>query len=40
MNKLYASDVNVVGHLDALKAEGGRRVLSSTDKDSEREITR
>jgi len=35
MNKLYASDVNVVGHLDALKTNGGERVLSSTDKDSE-----
>jgi hypothetical protein len=34
MNKLYASDVNVVGHLDALKANCGGRVLSSTDKDS------
>ena len=33
MNKLYASDVNVVGHLDALKANCGGRVLSSTDKD-------
>jgi hypothetical protein len=33
MNKLYASDVDVVGHLDALKADGGRE-LSSTDKDS------
>ena len=33
MNKLYASDVNVVGHLDALKADAGERVLSSTDKD-------
>jgi hypothetical protein len=35
MNKLYASDVNVVGHLDALKTNGGGRELSSTDKDSE-----
>jgi hypothetical protein len=34
MNKLYASDVNVVGHLDALKADGGGHGLSSTDKDS------
>jgi hypothetical protein len=32
MNKLYASDVNV-GYLDAVKANGGGRVLSSTDKD-------
>ena len=32
MNKLYASDVNVV-HFDALKADGGGRVLSLTDKD-------
>jgi hypothetical protein len=34
MNKLYASDVNVVGHLDALKADGGGHGLLSTDKDS------
>ena len=27
MNKLYASDVNVVGHLDALKADGGGCVI-------------
>ena len=32
MNKLYVSEVNV-GHLDALKADGGGRVLSSADKD-------
>ncbi len=32
MNKLYASDVNV-GYFDALKADGGGRVLSLTDKD-------
>ena len=32
MNKLYASEVNV-GHLGALKGDGGGRVLSSTDKD-------
>jgi hypothetical protein len=32
MNKLYASDVNV-GCFDALKADGGGRVLSLTDKD-------
>jgi hypothetical protein len=34
MNKLYASDVDVVGHLDALTTNGGGRVVSSTDKDS------
>lgn len=32
MNKLYASDVNV-GYLDAVKTDGGRRVLSLTDND-------
>jgi len=32
MNKLYASDVNV-GCFDVLKADGGGRVLSLTDKD-------
>ena len=36
---IYASDVNVVGHPDALKADGGERGLSSTDKEAEREIT-
>ena len=34
MNKLYASEVNVFGHLDVLKADSCARVLSSTDKDS------
>jgi hypothetical protein len=32
MNKLYASEVNV-GCFDALKPDGGARVLSLTDKD-------
>jgi hypothetical protein len=32
MNKLYASEVNV-GHFNALKPDGGERVLSITDKD-------
>jgi hypothetical protein len=32
MNKLYASEVNV-GYFNALKPDGGERVLSLTDKD-------